>query len=79
MSRPPRPTGPRDSSYPTCPTHELLAVELAKEAQELTWILAQWRAAAGPRASTPDPITRIKIVVEDPPPAYLDRKARTHV
>jgi hypothetical protein len=81
MSRPPRPNGPR--VYPTCATQEQLMRDLAQDAQDQTWILSQWAAAAGPRASTPDPLTRIKLD-PDPPPAWSIGepqpvwKARTH-
>jgi hypothetical protein len=69
MSRPPRPNGPR--VYPTCVTQEQLMEHLAQEAQHQTWILAQWAAIAGPRASTYDPITRVRIdPSQDPTPTW---------
>jgi hypothetical protein len=58
---------PREN--PTCATHEQLLRDLAREAQEQQWILAQWCAAAGPRAYTPDPQTRVKLD-PDPAPAW---------
>jgi len=73
----------RPRVYPSCPTHELLMHELAKESREITRVAEQWMMISGRRArhafnrelTRPQPGLRLGVPHQDTKPRA--RKART--
>lgn len=65
----------RPRRHPSCPTHQLMMYELAREAQELTRIMTQWAMAAGTVTKHTDGTPKLRLGVPYQP--ATPRKAST--